>query len=82
MDTIFNFFSATEDEDLKINDDRLTIIKNYLFGWFLLDVLSIIPFDVILDGSGYGSFAKFVRIGRLYRLVRLTKLVKILYNLR
>ena len=82
MDSIFNFFTATEDEDLKVLDDRYQIIKNYLFGWFTFDILSIFPFDIILSGSGYGNLSKFIRIGRLYRLVRLTKLVKILYNLR
>ena len=51
-------------------------------GWFPIDVLSIIPFDILFnqgDGGGrYNNLARVARIGRLYKLVKLTKLIRIL----
>jgi len=37
-----------QDELFDVDDDRWNIAKNYLKGWFLIDILAIIPFDVIL----------------------------------
>jgi len=48
IDIILNFFSAIEDNNLKVEDDRWVIVKTYLTGWFILDLTSIFPFDYIL----------------------------------
>jgi hypothetical protein len=42
-------------------------------------VLSIIPFDTILEHkSQYNKLARVARVGKLYKLVKLAKLVRIL----
>jgi hypothetical protein len=32
--------------------DPMTIAKNYLRGWFIIDAFSAMPYDLILFGSG------------------------------
>ena len=57
----------------------------YLRGWFIIDLLSVFPFEKIIEsvseGDSSGSYNKLIRvarIGKLYRLVRLTKLLRVL----
>jgi len=45
IDIFMNFFTAYYDEDFEIVDDYKAIFKNYFFGWFLIDLISVIPFD-------------------------------------
>ena len=45
MDIIVVFLSAFYDEDFYIIDDLKDIARNYIFGWFILDICAITPFD-------------------------------------
>ena len=45
MDIIVVFFSAFYDDDFVIIDEFKYIARNYIFGWFFLDVAAITPFD-------------------------------------
>lgn len=47
FDIIITFNSAFENDMLETIDDRKAIAKNYIKGWFLLDLLSVMPFDLI-----------------------------------
>jgi|LauGreDrversion4_2_1035121.scaffolds.fasta_scaffold221389_4 hypothetical protein len=54
---------------------------NYLKSWFVVDVLSAIPYDLIFMNFGGGSarqFAGFTRITKLYKIVRLIRLFRLL----
>ena len=77
---IFSFTTAYTDEDFRVIDDRATIAKGYLRSWFLIDLLAILPFELILKGSGGGmnDVVRLARIGRLYKLIKLTKLMRVL----
>jgi hyperpolarization activated cyclic nucleotide-gated potassium channel 1 len=48
LDIIINFNLAFQDEAYKTIDDRKVIACEYLKGWFMIDLLSIIPFELIL----------------------------------
>ena len=48
IDIVINFNSAIQLDGIEMIDDRKTISKNYLTGWFLIDFLSILPFELIL----------------------------------
>lgn len=48
IDIIVNFNSAFTNESYEIVDDRKKIAKSYLTSWFLVDFLSIVPFELIL----------------------------------
>lgn len=67
-------------------DDSKSIARNYITGWFFIDLISIFPFNIIWSGSGGGGdvngMAKITRIGRIGKLVRLTRLLRILKILK
>ena len=64
-------------------DCRKEIALLYVYGWFFIDLLSIIPFDIIFSNiesvNGRStSMVRLARIGRMYKLVKLTRLLKML----
>ena len=49
IDIILNFLTAYFDNEDNLIVDKKKIVINYLTGWFLLDLLSTLPFDQILE---------------------------------
>ena len=53
---------------------------NYLKSWFLLDLLSVIPWEILQDldfGNGeYFATFKFVRLIRILRMLKLLRIIK------
>jgi hypothetical protein len=49
FDIFVIFSTAFQDEDLQIEDDRKHIACSYIKSWFLVDVVSIFPFDVMMN---------------------------------
>lgn len=47
-----NFRSAYYDEDGLLESSKKKIIFKYLKGWFIIDLLTVIPFDYIEANSG------------------------------
>ena len=43
LDIVFNFSTAFYDSDYKLIQDRKEIALVYIKGWFILDLMSIIP---------------------------------------
>jgi hypothetical protein len=80
VDIILIFNTAYEDEStLKIITDRKKIAAFYLKGWFLVDLLSILPFD-LSEVNGINKMMRFGRLSKLYKLIklgRLTRMVKL-----
>jgi hypothetical protein len=70
--------SAIYDEDFILIDDFKQIAKNYATSWFIIDLVSVIPFDLILMTNSMNRVTRFSRIGKLYRMIRLAKMVRIL----
>ena len=52
--------------------DLPTIRRTYLKGWFMIDLISIVPFKYIPGGEGL-SILRIVRIIRLLKLLRVLK---------
>jgi hypothetical protein len=79
IDIIFNFNTAFTDEDFTVIDDRKIIGIEYLKSWFIVDLTAIIPFELMLGGSGgnMNDVVRLARIGRLYKLIKLTKLLRV-----
>lgn len=51
----------------------------YISGWFFIDLISVVPFDLILATSGsFNRIARFARIGKLYKIIRISKMIRIL----
>ena len=49
VDIIVIFNTAYYDGDFRIIDERKLICKRYMYGWFLVDVLAIVPFDYFFN---------------------------------
>ena len=79
MDMILIFNSAFLDSDHYLHDDRKEIAKSYMSGWFLFDLLAIVPFDLFVSkqNANVNDLIRITRIGRMYRLVKLVRLLKI-----
>ena len=78
LDIILNFFVAIIDpDDGQLIYHHPTIIKEYLRGWFFIDVISVMPFDLVSLMFENESVGK-LKILRVLRLLRLMKLLRIL----
>ena len=80
LDIIITFNTAYYNDYLKIVDDRSEIAKNYFQRWFFIDLISIIPFELVADfGSGnLNGLVRFAKIGKLYKLIKIARLLKLL----
>ena len=78
VDIVIIFNSAYYDEEFMIVEDRKQIAKEYMYSWFLVDLLAIVPFDYILVQDNYQEIVRFVRLGRISKLIKMTRLLRIL----
>ena len=80
--------SAFYDEEQKIVDNYRMIAKQYLYGWFMVDVIAVLPITYFLDDTTdtaalrYNKLLRLIRLPRLYRLVRLLKISKANLNIK
>jgi hypothetical protein len=59
-------------------DNHRVIAKEYLTSWFFIDIISIIPFDMIFMFGNFNRLARVARIGKLYKIIRMTRMVRML----
>jgi hyperpolarization activated cyclic nucleotide-gated potassium channel 2 len=88
VDIYVNFLSAYEVPGSNSYEVRLSVLaKEYLTGWFFVDLIACLPIDIfeLIIGSfsesadpGKGArYAKLARIPRIYRIVRIIRIFKI-----
>ena len=86
-DVVVNFLTSYTDEETgKMVSNLCSIANAYVRSWFLLDVVSSIPFDLISYASngdasedyGLTSGAKTLKTGRVIKVMRIFKLSKLL----
>jgi len=54
LDIVIIFNTVIYNEEMEMITSRKAIAKNYLTGWFSVDLLAILPFDIILaTGSDF-----------------------------
>ena len=74
IDMIINFFLAYfDDEELTWIVSKRKIAVRYLSGWFIIDIVSIFPFDMVFTG---GTNLRALRIVRLLRLAKLLRVFR------
>jgi potassium voltage-gated channel Eag-related subfamily H member 8 len=80
IDIFIIFNSAFYDSEFIVVEDRKIIAKEYLRSWFIIDLLAIIPFDLLIStqDQNYGDIARIVRLGRISKLIKMTRLLRIL----
>jgi Ion transport protein/Cyclic nucleotide-binding domain len=81
IDVVLNCFMAYFSDEVLITS-RCKIILNYARTWMVFDIISSIPFDLIIDKVGWGSLTKLSKLPRLYRIVKLIKLVRLIKVLK
>lgn len=88
FEIFLNFRYAFENELFQIIDDKLTIARKYMTGWFIIDVIAIAPIDFIVKytarhyndhsrANNSNQFVRLSRIGKLYKLTRATRLLRL-----
>jgi Ion transport protein len=50
----------------------------YAKSWFLIDLISVIPFDVILMYGSVNKITRFARIGKLYKIIKMLRMIRML----
>lgn len=61
-------------------DTRKRIAVTYILTWFVIDVVAIIPFNLLFEWVDFSSllrFSKIARVGKLFKMMRLMRLLKI-----
>ncbi|KDO34164.1 hypothetical protein SPRG_19016 [Saprolegnia parasitica CBS 223.65] len=87
IDTLLNFNTAIADPVVpdKYITNRKKIIKSYICGWFVLDLMACFPIDIVMyialnqaSSSSHLSILSLLKSLRLPRLLRLARLVRVL----
>lgn len=88
VDIILSFMTAYYTEEFVLVEDRCKIAQNYMLGWFMIDLMAIMPFEKILSmvrgsdasnsSSNVNDMIRLARLGRLYKIIRLLRLLRIL----
>eukprot|EP00419_Tripos_fusus_P001307 CAMPEP_0172696424 /NCGR_PEP_ID=MMETSP1074-20121228/28041_1 /TAXON_ID=2916 /ORGANISM="Ceratium fusus, Strain PA161109" /LENGTH=700 /DNA_ID=CAMNT_0013517173 /DNA_START=38 /DNA_END=2138 /DNA_ORIENTATION=- len=85
MDMVLQFFIMYQHQTnlgFEWESRQWYIAKRYLKSWFLLDLVSLIPFDIISLLSAAGSKATAIKLVRLLRLLKLVRFCRTLRILR
>ena len=82
VDIVLTFFSAYERKNNVIETRHRQIAIQYFKGWFWIDALSTVPFQLIEMGlesesGGDLKMTRITRLPRLYRIVRILRLIKL-----
>lgn len=67
IDIIVSFFTAFEENGILI-DSNIQIAKNYLLKWFIIDLITVIPLDVLLAADNL-RYKRLLKAPRLMRLI-------------
>ncbi|CDW80054.1 cation channel family protein [Stylonychia lemnae] len=61
----------------KIIDLKRDIAKTYIQSWFFVDLLTIVPFDYILESGSYNRLGRILRLGKIYRMIKMIRLARL-----
>lgn len=76
-DIFVNFFTVYSNEYEDYETNRKKIAVHYLKGWFLFDIVAILPINYFFNqGAGVNDLARLARLPRLYKLVKIFRIVK------
>lgn len=83
LDIYFNFrtgYIESEPADFLVTSAR-TVAVRYIRGFFLIDFLSTVPWDLVLSNNGLGIF-QLVKLSKLMKLLRMARALKLVRILR
>jgi hypothetical protein len=77
IDIFLNFFTVYTNMYEEFVTNRKLIALNYLKGWFIFDVIAILPVSYFFnDDGGVNDLARLARLPRLYKLIKVFRIVK------
>lgn len=93
IDIVLNFFTAYTSSKNGVNiliKDRRMIFVNYATGWLLIDVISVLPYELIARefieanqlSEDKAANARIITFGRLIRLLKLFRLLRLVGMMR
>ncbi|OMJ93103.1 hypothetical protein SteCoe_4049 [Stentor coeruleus] len=86
LDILITFNTALVSFSEKHIYSRKAIAKSYIKSWFLIDLISCIPLEIIDSNEtvneSYNKFLRILKVSRIYRFVRVLRLLKLLRFLR
>lgn len=71
----FNLMYFSE-KQMKMISTRKEVALNYLKGFFIIDFMSILPYDDISTATGGGGNLKILRVVRIARLAKLLRILR------
>ena len=72
LDIFFTFFSAYYNNIEELITNRKEICCNYLRSWFILDLISVLPFSYFFKSSA-NQFGKLAKLPRVFQIIKTTK---------
>ena len=72
LDIIFTFFSAYYNSIEELITNRRQICCNYIKSWFILDLISVLPFSYIFNSSA-NHVGKLAKLPRIFQIIKTTK---------
>jgi len=81
IDIFISFASAYMDEHNELVESWKKIACSYIKSWFFIDLLAVLPFDIIMSTMSTGkanSFIRIARVSKLYKLVKITRLLRLM----
>lgn len=81
-DLVLSFFHAYIDEETdEIVEDFDSIYKNYLGGWFIIDLVAVFPFQVIFKQGFALKLFRLARLPRMFKLLDVERFKKVLVDI-
>ena len=81
VDIVINFFTGY-DKGFEVVMDRAQIVRHYLRGWFAIDIVATVPWDLLWEvaakqsgDSGSSNLIQFVRLVKILRMARASRLI-------
>lgn len=75
LDMLLTFFTPYWEND-KLIISMKSIACNYLRFWFFVDLVSLFPFEQVMDGGDALVLVRISRLPKLYRLVKITRIFR------
>ena len=74
VDIVLSFWTGF-DKGFEIIMEKKAIIKNYVEGWFLLDLIATVQWDLVIQATGTGipADSPMIRLSRLLKVFRLAR---------
>uniref|UniRef100_A0A1I7RQL5 Cyclic nucleotide-binding domain-containing protein n=1 Tax=Bursaphelenchus xylophilus TaxID=6326 RepID=A0A1I7RQL5_BURXY len=76
VDIIINFRTTYVNENEEVVSDPHKIAKHYFTGWFLIDMIAAIPFDLLLASSDEANTTTLIGLLKAARLLRLVRVAR------